>query len=102
MGTKVAFKEVRVFHYSKDHKGQVWAKYSMSPVEPWIKFSIFKRGRSSSMLTRQANTKQLPIKKDKATDLKRVAETYVPEEFRGFYTNLTVTSRSYDSECEED
>ena len=31
--TKIAFKEVRVFHYSKQHKGQVWAKYSMSPVE---------------------------------------------------------------------
>ena len=47
--TRVAFKDVRQFHYSEDHKGYVWVKYSMSEVEPWKKTTILKPGIKISM-----------------------------------------------------
>ena len=52
--------------------------------------------------TQQVFSGMLAVKEAKVKDLKRVAEKYVPPEFRDFYTNLTVTGLVYDSEYDSD
>lgn len=99
---KVAFQDVKVFHYSKRHKGQVWVKYSMSETEAWKKVQILKRGSRLNLPPAQAYTRRLAVKEAKAKDLRRIAEKYLPQQYKDYYINLHTTSLSYDSESDSD
>ena len=93
---------VEMFHFSKFHKEEVWLKYSMCQLEGWKSFKITKRAHVS-IPTEPASRTKLPIKTSKVGDLKKVAEKYVPGEYRDFYLSLKgTTAVSYDSKSDSD
>ena len=99
---KVAFQEVKMFHFSKFHKGEVWVKYSMSESEAWKTFPITKRGAYLSIPTEPVSRTKLPIKASKVADLKKVAKKYVPAQYRDFYLSIEGNNVAYNSESDSD
>ena len=93
--------KARVLDYATAHASEVWVKYTAEEAE-WEKFEILKRGASPTLpvIDCQKYDAVVPVKENKAADLKKIVEKYVPEEFRAYYESSLLASSSATSETD--
>ena len=90
----------RILDYSSQHPSEVWVKYG-SEDEEWSKFSLKKRSVIvRSLPSAQKYSRPLPVKQSKVSDLRKLAEKYVPPVFRPFFDSIR-GSEDVSSETDE-
>ena len=86
----------RVLEYSATHPTEVWVKYSPeSPDTEWKKYTILKGDASPDLPNPVSSRKYsapVPLKENKSRDLAKIADKYVPAEFKSYYQNILSAS----------
>ena len=84
---KLLIRAGRMFIYETDQLFKV--KTSMSEIETPIEYDIVKKNSTIVLPTSPLYTAPLPIKPAKLKDIQTLADKYIPEPYKSFYSNLT-------------
>lgn len=99
----LSLQRAMILYYSSQHVTEVWVKYGSGEEEPWSKFEVKKhRTRIESLPSTQKYHSLLAVKQSKITDVLKLVEKYVPQEFHQFYSSIAgdeeVSSETEESE----